>query len=137
MSDIKLGFVVSEFNRDLTSQMETLGREHAAFLGASVEKTLYVPGVFDMPLAVKKLAEDSDIDAVVTVGCVIQGATRHDEIVIQHASRKMADLALENNKPVTLGISGPGMSRLDAHERVDYAKRAVEAAVKMVRMLRS
>jgi 6,7-dimethyl-8-ribityllumazine synthase len=136
MNDIRLGFVVSEFNRDLTSQMEALGKEHAAFLGASVEKIMYVPGVFDMPLAVKKLAEDKNIDAVVTIGCVIQGATRHDEIVIQHASRKIADLALENNKPITLGISGPGMSRLDAHERVDYAKRAVEAAVKMVKRLR-
>ena len=134
--NIKLGFVVSEFNRDLTIQMETLGKEHAAFLGASVEKILYVPGVFDMPLAVKKLAENEDIDAVVTIGCVIQGATKHDEIVIQHASRKIADLALEYKKPITLGISGPGMSRLDAHERVDYARRAVEAAVKMVRMLK-
>jgi len=133
---IKLGFVVSEFNRDLTSQMEILGKEHAAFLGASVDKVLYVPGVFDMPLAVKKLAEDKNIDAVVTIGCVIQGATKHDEIVIQHASRKMADLALEYGKPVTLGVSGPGMSRLDAHERVEYAKRAVEAAVKMIRMLK-
>jgi 6,7-dimethyl-8-ribityllumazine synthase len=89
-----------------------------------------------MPLAVKKLAEDTGIDAVVTIGCVIQGATKHDEIVVQHASRKITDLALEYNKPITLGISGPGMSRLDAHERVDYAKRAVEAAVKMVRMLK-
>jgi len=132
---IKLGFVVSEFNRDLTSQMEILGKEHADFLGASVDKVLYVPGVFDMPLAVKKLAQDKDIDAVVTIGCVIQGATKHDEIVIQHASRKIADLALEYGKPVTLGISGPGMSRLDAFERVEYAKRAVEAAVKMIRML--
>lgn len=133
---IKLGFVVSEFNRDLTSQMEVLGKEHAAFLGASVDKVLYVPGVFDMPLAVQKLVEDKSIDAVVTIGCVIQGATKHDEIVIQHASRKIADLAMEHRKPVTLGISGPGMSRLDAHERVEYAKRAVEAAVKMVRMLK-
>jgi 6,7-dimethyl-8-ribityllumazine synthase len=133
---IKLGFVVSEFNRDLTSQMEILGKEHAAFLGASVDKVLYVPGVFDMPLAVKKLAQDKDIDAIVTIGCVIQGATKHDEIVIQHASRKIADLALEYGKPVTLGISGPGMSRLDAFERVEYAKRAVEAAVKMIRMLK-
>ncbi len=132
---IKLGFVVSEFNRDLTSQMEILGKEHAAFLGASVDKVLYVPGVFDMPLAVRKLAQDKDIDAVVTIGCVIQGATKHDEIVIQHASRKIADLALEYGKPVTLGISGPGMNRLDAFERVEYAKRAVEAAVKMIRML--
>jgi len=133
---IKLGFVVSEFNRDLTSQMEILGKEHAAFLGASVDKVLYVPGVFDMPLAVKKLVQDTGIDAVVTIGCVIQGSTKHDEIVIQQASRKITDLALEYGKPVTLGISGPGMSRLDAHERVEYAKRAVEAAVKMIKMLK-
>ncbi len=133
---IKLGFVVSEFNRDLTIQMETLGKEHAAFLGASVDKILYVPGVFDMPLAVKKLAEDDSIDAVVTIGCVIQGSTKHDEIVVQHAARKIADMALQYNKPITLGISGPGMSRLDAHERVDYAKRAVEAAIKLLRMMK-
>ncbi len=133
---IKLGFVVSEFNRDLTSQMEILGKEHAAFLGATVDKILYVTGVFDMPLAVNKLAQDEDIDAIVTIGCVIQGSTKHDEIVMQHASRKIADLSLEYGKPITLGISGPGMSRLDAHERVDYAKRAVEAAVKMIRMLK-
>ncbi|HIH43861.1 MAG TPA: 6,7-dimethyl-8-ribityllumazine synthase [Candidatus Methanoperedenaceae archaeon] len=132
---IRLGFVVSEFNRDLTSQMEQLGREHAGFLGAEVAEVLYVPGVFDMPLAVKKLAENADIDAVVTIGAVIQGATKHDEIVMQHASRKIADLALQYDKPITLGISGPGMSRLDAHERVEYAKRAVEAAVKLVQRL--
>jgi len=133
---IKLGFVVSEFNRDITYQMEILGREHASFLGAEVVKTVLVPGVFDMPLAIKKMLERDDIDAVVAIGCVIEGATEHDEIVAQHAARKIADLALEYNKPVTLGISGPGMSRMEAHERVDYAKRAVEAAVKMVKRLR-
>ena len=136
MNEIKLGFVVSEFNRDITFQMENLGREHAAFLGASVDRTIYVPGVFDMPLAIKKLAEDARIDAVVTIGCVIQGDTKHDEIVVQHASRKIVDLALQFDKPVTLGISGPGMSRLEALSRVEYAKRAVEAAVKMVKRLK-
>jgi 6,7-dimethyl-8-ribityllumazine synthase len=133
---IRLGFVVSEFNRELTSQMELLGREHAEFLGASVDKTIYVPGVFDAPLAVKRLARNKDIDAVVTIGCVIEGATGHDEVVIQHAARKIADMALEYDKPITLGISGPGMGRLEAHERVDYAKRAVESAVKMVKRLK-
>jgi 6,7-dimethyl-8-ribityllumazine synthase len=88
-----------------------------------------------MPLAIKNLASDDEIDAVVTIGCVIEGATTHDEIVAQHATRKIADLALEYNKPVTLGISGPRMSRLEAHERVDYAKRAVEAAVKLYKRL--
>ncbi|KXS46301.1 MULTISPECIES: 6,7-dimethyl-8-ribityllumazine synthase [Methanohalophilus] len=132
---IRLGFVVAEFNRDLTYQMELLGIEHAKFLGAEVTDTILVPGVYDMPLAIKKLCEKDDIDAVVTIGSVIEGATGHDEIVVQHASRKITDLSLEYNKPVTLGIAGPGMSRMEAHQRVDYAKRAVEAAVKLIRRL--
>lgn len=132
---IKLGFVVAEFNRDITYQMEILGEEHARFLGAEIAKKIYVPGVFDMPLAVKKMCEDESIDAVVTVGCVIEGATQHDEIVVAQAARKITDLALDYNKPVTLGISGPGMTRMEAMERIDYAKRAVEAAVKLIQRL--
>ncbi|ADE36630.1 6,7-dimethyl-8-ribityllumazine synthase [Methanohalophilus mahii] len=132
---IRLGFVVAEFNRDLTYQMELLGIEHAKFLGAEVTDTILVPGVYDMPLAIKKLCEKDDIDAVVTIGSVIEGATGHDDIVVQHASRKITDLSLEYNKPVTLGIAGPGMSRMEAHQRVDYSKRAVEAAVKLIRRL--
>ena len=50
----KLGFVVSEFNRDITYQMELLGREHAQFLGAEVTAVIYVPGVYDMPIVAKK-----------------------------------------------------------------------------------
>jgi 6,7-dimethyl-8-ribityllumazine synthase (EC 2.5.1.9) len=132
---IRLGFVIAEFNRDITYQMEILGREHAEFLGAEVVRTLMVPGVYDMPLAVNKLLLQDDVDAVVTIGCVIQGETGHDEIVAQQASRKLMDLSLQFGKPVTLGISGPKMSRTDAHRRVDYAKRAVEAAVKLLKSL--
>jgi len=128
----RLGFVVSEFNRDITYQMELLGREHARFLGAEVAIVVYVPGVYDMPFMVKKLLRREDIDAVVTIGCVIQGETAHDEIVVSQAARKLMDLSLEHDKPVTLGITGPKMSRPDAHKRVDYAKRAVEAAVKLL-----
>lgn len=131
----RLGFVVSEFNRDITYQMELLGKEHAQFLGAEVASVVYVPGVYDMPIAVKKMLRRDDIDAVVTIGCVIQGETAHDEVVVQHAARKLMDLSLEFDKPVTLGITGPRMSRPDAHRRVDYAKRAVEAAVKLLQRL--
>ncbi len=132
---IRLGFVVSEFNRDITSQMELLAKEHAEFLGAVVDRIMYVPGVYDVPLAVKSLAKDDKIDAIVTIGCVIEGATEHDDIVLQHAARKVTDISLDFEKPVALGISGPGMTRLEAHERVDYAKRAVESAVKMAERL--
>lgn len=129
---IKLGFVVSEFNRDITYMMEVEGREHAEFLGAEVAEVAYVPGTFDMPFAIKKMLQRGMVDAIVTIGCVIEGATQHDEIVVQHAARKILDLSLEFGKPVTLGISGPGMTRLEAGERIDYAKRAVESAIKMV-----
>ncbi len=136
MEKIKLGLVVSEFNRDITYMMEVLAREHAEFLGAEVAEIIRVPGAFDIPIAVKKMLEKGNVDAVVAIGCVIEGETEHDEVVAQHAARKIMDLSVEYGKPVTLGISGPGMGRLAAHERVDYAKRAVEAAVKLVRRLR-
>ena len=131
----KLGFVVAEFNRDITYMMEIEAEEHAKFLGAEVAERIYVPGAYDMPLAIKKLLSEGKVDAVVTIGCVIEGATGHDEIVVQHAARKILDLSLEFNKPVALGISGPGMTRMEASERIDYARRAVESAVKMARRL--
>jgi 6,7-dimethyl-8-ribityllumazine synthase len=132
---IKIGFVVAEFNRDITYMMEIEGEEHAKFLGAEVIDRIYVPGSYDMPLAIKKMLKKGEVDAVVTIGCVIEGATEHDEIVVGHAARKIMDLSLEFEKPVALGISGPGMTRLEAEERIEYARRAVESAVKMVKRL--
>ena len=132
---IKIGAVVAEFNFDITSMMLELAKEHAKFLDAEITEVFPVPGVYDMPIAIKKLLDEGNADAVITLGAVIEGDTQHDEIVVQHAARKITDLSLEYNKPVTLGISGPGMTRLEAHKRVEYGKRAVEAAVKLVKRL--
>ncbi len=131
--EINLGFVVSEFNHDITEDMRKLANRHAEFLEANVVEEKFVPGVYDMPLAVKSLLEKEKIDAVVTIGAIIEGETEHDEVVASQSSRKITDLSMEHNKPVTLGISGPGQTRMDAQRRIDYAKRAVEAAVKMVK----
>jgi len=131
MVKYRIGAVVAEFNYDLTHMMLELAKEEAKIRDCEIVQVIPVPGVFDMPLAIKKLLEKEDIDTVITLGAVIEGSTDHDQIVAQHASRKIADLSLEFEKPVSLGISGPGMTRLDAHKRVEYGKRAVEAAVKM------
>lgn len=128
---IRIGAVVSEFNYDITMMMFERANEHAEFLGAEITKVVKVPGVFDMGLAVKKLIARKDIDGVITIGAVIEGETEHDDLVIQHAARKIADLALEYNKPVGLGISGPGMTRLQAEDRIERGKSAVEAVVKL------
>jgi 6,7-dimethyl-8-ribityllumazine synthase len=135
MVGYKLVAVVAEFNYDITQMMLELAKEEAKIRDCEIVKVISVPGVFDMPLAIKKVLQKDDIDAVVTLGAVIEGATDHDQIVVQHASRKIADLSLEYDKPVALGISGPGMTRLDAHKRVEYGKRAVESAIKMCKRL--
>ncbi len=133
---IKIGIVVSEFHYDITMMMLERAKEHAEFLGAKVEKIIKVPGVFDMPLAIKMLLQDINIDGVVALGAVIEGETEHDEVVMQQAARKIVDLAVQYEKPVGLGITGPGMTRLQAEERIDRAKQAVEAVVKMYKRLR-
>lgn len=129
--EMNIGIVVSEFNYDITHMMLERAKEHADFLGADVTEVLRVPGVFDMPLAIKKLLKDDKIDGVVTLGVVIKGETTHDETVMAQASRKITDLSLDFDKPVSLGITGPGMSRLQAEERIERAKDAVESVVKM------
>jgi len=128
---MKIGIVASEYNFDITMMMLERAREHAKFLGVEIVKEINVPGVYEMPLAVKKLLSDKNIDAVVAIGAVIEGETKHDEVIMGQTSRKLTDLSVEYSKPVGLGISGPGMSRLQAQERVDKAKEAVEAVVKM------
>jgi len=134
--EIRIGIVVSEFHYDITMMMLERAKEHAEFLGAKVEKVIKVPGVFDMPLAIKMLLQDLNIDGVVALGAVIEGETEHDEVVMQQAARKIVDLAVQYEKPVGLGITGPGMSRLQAEERIDRAKQAVEAVVKMYKRLK-
>jgi 6,7-dimethyl-8-ribityllumazine synthase len=127
--------VAAEFNFDITSMMIERAKSQAEFLEVEIAKTIMVPGVFDMPLAVKKLLEMKEIDAVITLGAVIEGETEHDDVVISHASRKIADLSLEFNKPVALGITGPGMTRLQAVDRIEKGRDVVDAAVKMLKRL--
>lgn len=133
---VKLGIAASEFHWDIVGPMLEFAKQHASFLEAEVAAEVMVPGVYELPLAAKKLLERDDIDAVVALGAVIEGETEHDELVMQHAARKLIDLAVQSGKPVALGISGPGMSRMQALERVnEFARRAVEAAVKTTKRL--
>jgi 6,7-dimethyl-8-ribityllumazine synthase len=137
MDSVRLGFVVGEFNADITQLMMERAKAHAEFLECEVSHIVRVPGAYDLPFAVKGLMERDDVDAVVALGAVLEGDTDHDQLVAQHAARKMMDLSLEYGKAVGLGVSGPGMSRAQGQARIDdYARRGVEAAVKLTRRMR-
>jgi 6,7-dimethyl-8-ribityllumazine synthase len=134
---IRLAIVVSEFNSGITFRMLDRAKTHAEKVGAKVTYVLYVPGAFDMPLAVEQLLKKKNVDAAVTLGAVIKGDTRHDDIVAENAARLIADLSLKYEKPVALGITGPGMTIDQAKERAELVPvRAVNAAVNMVARLR-
>ncbi len=133
---IRVAIVASEYNYDVTMIMIERAKEEVGFLGATLGPIVKTPGVYDMPLAVKVLFERTDVDAVVALGAVIEGETQHDEVVMNQATRKLTDLAVEYGKPLGLGISGPGETRLQAQDRIENAGHAVRSVVKMVRRLR-
>jgi 6,7-dimethyl-8-ribityllumazine synthase len=133
---IRIAIVGSEFNYDITTMMIERAREEVDFLGAELGPVIKTPGVYDMPIAVQALMGRKDIDAVVTLGAVIEGETNHDEVIMNQAARKLTDLSVEFSKPLGLGISGPGETRLQAQDRIENAAAAVRSVVKMVRRLR-
>ncbi|MEM2139515.1 MAG: 6,7-dimethyl-8-ribityllumazine synthase [Nitrososphaera sp.] len=130
---MRLAIVVSEFNSEVTFRMLENAKKRAGKIGANVSFVFYVPGVYDMPLAVERLLKKHNVDAVVTIGAVIKGDTRHDDIVAENAARLIADLSLKHGKPVALGITGPGMTDEQAEARAEQVPvRAVNAAANMV-----
>lgn len=133
MTKIKLGVIISEFNYDITYLMLQKALDHIKMFGAEAKIVIKVPGAFEIPLALSKIIKRSDIDGVVTLGAVIQGETEHDDVVAHQVVRKIIDISIENGKPVALGIIGPGATRAQAQARIEeYAKRAVEAVIKMI-----
>jgi 6,7-dimethyl-8-ribityllumazine synthase len=136
MMRVSIAIVVSEFNNEITGMMLQKAQEHAAKLGVKVRYVFHVPGAFDMPLAIERLLKKRNVDAVVTLGAVIKGDTRHDDIVAENTSRLISDLSLKHGKPVALGITGPGMTEEQAVARQEEVPvRAVDAAVNMVARL--
>lgn len=135
MKSYKIGMVAAEFNYDVTMLMMERAKAEAEFLGVEITKVVMVPGVFEMPLAIKNLLEKEDIDAVITIGAVIKGETKHDEVIVAQASRKIMDLGLEYGKPVGFGVTGPDMTQLQAVDRIEKGRDVVDAVVKMLKRL--
>ena len=135
MKAYKLGMVVAEFNYEVTSLMMERAKAEADFLGVEIVRTVKVPGVFEVPMATKKLLQMEDIDAVIILGAVITGETKHDEVVVAQASRRIMDLSTDYDKPVAFGVTGPGMTELQAMDRIEKGRDVVDTVVKMLQRL--
>ncbi|MDO8340110.1 MAG: 6,7-dimethyl-8-ribityllumazine synthase [Candidatus Burarchaeum sp.] len=130
---ISIGLVVSEFNAEITEKMLAAALACARREGCAVAKVVRVPGAYDTPLAAKKLLKMRGIDAVAVIGAIVTGGTKHDEFIASAMANALTSLSLEFEKPVTLGVIGPGATYAKANARAkEYAERAVMGAKKLV-----
>lgn len=112
--------------------MFAVAKERAELLKIKITYICHVPGAYDMPIVVDSLLQKDSVDGVVTLGAILRGQTKHDEVISHAVARSLTDLSIKYSKPVSLGISGPGMQERHAYARIrPVAERAVEAVVKI------
>jgi 6,7-dimethyl-8-ribityllumazine synthase len=95
-----------------------------------------VPGSFELPLAAQWSAKKKKIDAVICLGCVIQGETRHFEFINQSVAQGIKDVGLKYNKPVIFGVLTTDNMR-QAMDRAGgkHGNKGDEAAITAIKML--
>ncbi len=103
---LKIGVVVGRFNDLITGRLldgaqDALRRHQVAEDSIDVA---YVPGAFELPIVAKKMAQTGKYDAVVTLGCVIRGATSHYDYVCNEAAKGIAKASDDTGVPVIFGV---------------------------------
>jgi 6,7-dimethyl-8-ribityllumazine synthase len=134
----RIGIAVADWNAEIT---HALMQGAVSFLTEKgiKEKNIevkFIPGAFELPLAAKWLADKKDIDAVITLGCVIQGDTRHFDFICDACAHGVMNVGLQSNKPVIFGVLTTENEK-QAKERAGgkHGNKGVEAAETALKML--
>jgi len=103
---LRFGIVASRFNDFIVDRLldAAVGTLLKHGVGAGDIVVVRVPGAFETPLAIKKLATGRHYNALIALGCVIKGATPHFEHVAREASRGIAEVSLNEEIPIGFGI---------------------------------
>jgi 6,7-dimethyl-8-ribityllumazine synthase len=104
--NMKFGIVVAEWNYQITGALaqgavDTLVKHGANEQNISIK---HVPGAFELTLGGRFFAEYTDVDAILLLGSVIQGETRHFDFICQGVTQGATSLNLQFNKPVIYGV---------------------------------
>lgn len=135
---IKVGVVVSEWNDAVTEALYAGAKETLLSYGISSENIIRrnVPGSFELTLGAQYMAQREDIDAVICLGCVIQGETRHFDFICDAVANGITNVGLNFNKPVIFGVLTPDTQQ-QALDRAGgkHGNKGDEAAVACIKML--
>ena len=104
--NMKFGIVVSEWNYNITGALLKGAVETLKKHGAKEENILVktVPGSFELTFGANQMMENCDIDAIITIGCVIKGDTPHFDYVAAEVSKGVASVSMKYNIPVIFGV---------------------------------
>ena len=138
ISNKKFGIIISEWNSEVTESLFAGAYETLTSLGAKKDNIIrkMVPGSFELTLGAQWMAKEKKIDAVICLGCVIQGETPHFDFICQAVAKGITDVALKYDKPVIFGV----LTTLTKKQALDRAggkhgNKGDEAAITAIKML--
>ena len=136
--DMRFGIVVSEWNTEITEALLQGAVDALVENGAQLDNIIvkYVPGSFELPLGASYLVDNSEIDAVICLGCVIQGETRHFDFICQAVADGCMKLGLDTSTPVIFGV----LTTNDQQQAKDrsggkHGNKGTEAAITAIKMI--
>ncbi len=136
-TDMRFGIVVAEWNEEITSSLLEGAVNTLQKYGTKKENIFIkvVPGTFELPFGSRLIAEQDNPDAVICLGCVIQGETRHFDFICQGVTQGIMDLNLDYDIPFIYGI----LTVNDLQQAKDrsggkYGNKGDEAAVTAIKM---
>jgi len=138
-SDMKISIVVSEWNASITNNLLAGARNTLLKHGLKEDQLSvnYVPGSFELPTAANMILESDDsIEAVICLGCVIKGETKHFDFVCQAVSQGVKDVSLMHNKAVIFGVlTDNTMQQSIDRSGGKHGNKGDEAAISAIKMV--
>lgn len=134
----RYGIVVSEWNEEITGALYKGAYETLLKYGASENDivTKKVPGSYELTLGAQYMAEYGKIDAVICLGCVIQGETRHFDFICDAVAHGLTMVSMRYNKPVIFGVLTPNnMEQARDRSGGKHGNKGDEAAITAIKML--
>jgi len=138
ISNKKFALVVAEWNSEVTEKLFEGAYQTLIQYGAAAENIERgnVPGSFELTLGAHWFAQRSDIDAVIALGVVIQGETKHNDYINHAVAQGITNISIQNNKPVIFGVLTPN----NMQQAVDRAggvhgNKGDEAAMTAIKMV--
>ena len=136
-TNLKVAIVVSRFNDFITNRLLDGAKDTLVRHGVDEDNldVAYVPGAFEIPLVAKKLAQKNDYDAVITLGCVIRGATSHYDYVCNEVAKGVSKANDVTNTPVIFGVlTTESIEQAVERAGTKAGNKGAEAAVSAIEM---